>query len=1104
MMAGEISFTELDIDNFYSARGSSINEALVIPALRKSISYDRLSGYFSVKSFVSVSSGLEYLFQNQGKMRLVIGIHDVPMELLESLAEGKYKTEELVNQYKEKFLNEAGFLTGEAEKNALAVMSWLLKLNLLEIRVAAPKNRRGIYHQKRMIFKDKVGNVICGSGSLNETVGGQANKEEMLFLFSWLVNPKMMELPLRSFEDIWSNSDPDIEIYNLDEVFATQVLERIGNIENPFGSSKKTAQALQILEISRNSSIYSPYNLSKAVLYPHQERVFKDALSRWPLRVLLADEVGLGKTLEAGVVLAYLLQFQKIRSVLILTPASLVRQWQDEMKSHFGIIFWRWDSGQSKYVDFDGNTHPATSLESNNRPELIIASAQWARLNSQSIVKVAEDLVVIDEAHSARVSQDSYGDRKSLMYKLAESLSAKVPHLMLLTATPMQVHPREYHGLLELLGMPAIWNKYSNYELGLEFSANPEMMLTLDTAATIGKLIKASSESYLWSPDTLTEKEIKLLAKISGADNGPEIATLIKQDLNLSRSLFIKQHPANLLTCRNTKSNLEKYDYKFPTRNFIAPEMNFPQELGHFMESLDRYLSNSYGNFELALRPHTPFPRAFARSTYYQRLASSLTAANSSLRRRLATFKKIESYLRGSPLESSSFMGEVDETLVEDELISDYGFESDFVSLLDEAKINRPIQVLSALQEEMLSMQEALENMIFLGDDIAGSDPKFLACIQMASKQLQEGKKVLVFSRYTDTLFSFVALYQERLISDKVGFAVYSGSEVWIQSNSGRRESTKTDVTRSLSSGEISIVFCSDAASEGLNLQSAQCLINLDVPWNPARLEQRIGRIARLGQKAEVVDIVNFWYPNSVEADMYARLLSRADIYQIAVGEFPDLFSESISEQLAIRLNSNLPVVKNAFEELQDAHRDIQRLALNRIWKNNDLSLPFSKTYRKGLIAFLKAADRTEAFSEEPGQIDSISIVDSVFDHAILGVSPVRQGGEKSLYCLKDAENGMVFYVRSLESYSYIHVHALGNLLGEYLGICNLDDIDTFGKYASIEELEDDYVHFVTSETSAPERNLAKTLGHIENKDLTYSTPVSKPVKFEHILIGKF
>jgi hypothetical protein len=675
---------------------------------------------------------------------------------------------------------------------------------------------------------------------------------------------------------------------------------------------------------------------------------------------------------------------------------------------------------------------------------------------------------------------------------------------MLLTATPMQVQPREYHGLLELLGLPSVWAKYSNYELGLEFSANPEFLLTLDSAAIIGKMIKASNNMFEWSPDTLVAVEVKLLAEISGAESSPELASLIKKNVEVSRSLFIKQHPANLLTCRNTKSNLEKYDYRFPKRNFLAPEMDFPKELSEFMESLDRYLSNSYGKFETALRPFTLFPLAFARSTYYQRLASSLTAANTSLSRRLQYFRHIDSYLKGDVPEFGHVSGMSFSEEDEIELEFDYNFDENLLEELDDAKLNRPIQVLSALQDEILSIEEALENMKFLGENIPASDPKFKACMELLTGRLNQGLQTLVFSRYTDTLFSFIDYFKLSEIASKYGFAAYSGSAVWIQSSSGFRLSSKTEVTRALNSGEIALVFCSDAASEGLNLQAAQCLVNLDVPWNPARLEQRIGRIARLGQKSETVDIVNYWYPKSVEADMYARLLARADVYQIAVGEFPDLFSNSIGQQLAIRFNQNLPIVKNAFEELQEAHRDIQRVALNKIWKNNDLSQPFSKVYRTDLVRLMTLLDSDRVFSGDPGQENSISILDAEFQLHILEKPLGKEVQNVSLFTITGDNHETIFYVRFDEIYSFIHIHSLGSLIASYLGLESLKNESCWGKFTSLEELEDSFDTFVTQESLTPEYDAARTFNPLAPTDSEKLTKPPSANSFLHTLIGKF
>src|SRR5690606_34240352 len=123
-------------------------------------------------------------------------------------------------------------------------------------------------------------------------------------------------------------------------------------------------------------------------------------------------------------------------------------------------------------------------------------------------------------------------------------------------------------------------------------------------------------------------------------------------------------------------------------------------------------------------------------------------------------------------------------------------------------------------------------------------------------------------------------------------------------------------------SGEVDIVFCSDAASEGLNLQAASVVINVDVPWNPARLEQRIGRAARLGQTAEIVDVLNLWYPQSVEAKIYERVLQRRDVMELALGAFPELVGTAIRNAVMGRTDGG--VDSDVIEALTNARAKLE------------------------------------------------------------------------------------------------------------------------------------------------------------------------------------
>ena len=143
----------------------------------------------------------------------------------------------------------------------------------------------------------------------------------------------------------------------------------------------------------------------------------------------------------------------------------------------------------------------------------------------------------------------------------------------------------------------------------------------------------------------------------------------------------------------------------------------------------------------------------------------------------------------------------------------------------------------------------------------------------------------------------------------------------------------------------VDIVFCSDAASEGLNLQAARVLINVDVPWTPSRLEQRIGRIARLGQVADKVDVYNVWYPESIEARMYHRIQKRLQQTNIAIGEFPDVMAAEIREAILNDEDEN----DSAIEELKRIRASKEMMALEKLW-TPDTSKTISRSMREELM----------------------------------------------------------------------------------------------------------------------------------------------------------
>lgn len=1095
-------FAGLPIVSFYSTTGEVIASQFIEPVLRESVAFDRLTGYFSVQSLVSVASGLQGLYVNKGKMRLVLGMHDVPVELISAMSLGQLLPADLVETYKNRLISEVDFLSDEVQRSAISGIAWMMRLGILEVKVAAPRSSRGIFHQKRMIFRDRFGNIIAGTGSLNETIGSRENVEEMQFNLSWQTGFSGVNLLVQSFEQIWSNSAPEVSVFDLDEEFATQILLRTKYQQNPFKlpDSTRLVNPKVVLELARSGIAFTPFNLSSAVLYPHQERVFAEALSRWPVRVLMADEVGLGKTLEAGTAIAYLHKFHDVREVTILAPAGLARQWQEELWKHFGLDFWRWESGSSSYVSASGQINHSTFAGDTkaSRPELRIVSAQWARMKPHEFKKVIPQLLVVDEAHAARVTETKYGSKSTLLWKLLNELCEQIPHVILLTATPMQVHPSEYQGLLALLGLPEDWRDYSNYEESLRIIAGFKERPSLQQAKQLSSLLISSFNSNQWIPALLTQAEMLLIMELRSKTEKSvlEGAKIVLNEFQAFRTVLIKIHPGHFFTCRNTKTGLKQFGYVFPERRFIAPEISVPPKLERLERGIENYLSTSYGKTEEALAPKSRFPIAFARTSYYQRLVSSLYAARESLRRRKSKISAISSTVN---LDAFDFGNAQLSDFVDDEdSVLESSFYDDLESRLSELSDVERSRVEVAVRQELLHINQLIEILDDLGEDISKSDPKFEVVMNNLEQLLMEGP-VLVFSRYVDTLKGFLGLFQKSSLAYQVnGYGFYTGADVWIKTSAGTYDATKTDVMNALDENRISIVFCSDAASEGLNLQSSRSIINIDVPWNPARLEQRIGRVARLGQKSKVVNIVNVWYPNSIESRMYSKLLERKEDYELAVGEFPDIFSDSIRQEVADLLNPGNPLVSNLAADLVGLRQNFQTVALKEIWKSENSEFPASREMRQDLILYVSKVFKDSGYetellelSSDPGQRTSIGINHEVLDRATEFPPVGSSSSTVNLYSCYQGETFVSFAISERkEKMKLMNPLSIGRLLRAIAGENCLTDED-FGTEFSVSSAGQHVRRFIEELTNIPHHGRARTAASNQDDQFQLTGEVS-------------
>ena len=963
-----MSLKDISIRGSYTGKGKQILDNFLLPTLKESVKYDRITGYYTIESLLAISQGIETIFENNGIMRLIIGIHSIPAELIDAISMKDALKDEIAEIRKEISKNLVS-LESALDKKRIATLSWMIEDGLLEVKAAAVRGT-GICHPKTLIFEDSYGNEVVAVGSSNETGNGLGgNFEQLMVAKSW-ENIDAVNDQKAFFDSLWNNQLEGVYVEDISEETRAMIQSTIDDVKRPDDFQFEDNIIKKMSEMPAN------YFVSGDIpsLYMHQERAVLDALSRWPVRVMLSDEVGLGKTFEAAAVLTFLVKYSNIGKVVILTPKSVLQQWQDELKTHFGLDTWLYDSSKRQYKSSNGkiknmdNSNPLGV----NSPNIILMSAQYARgtkgnnsvfLRSDTVLP---ELLIVDEAHAARISTDLSGKRKKTqLYKMLESIAKKIPHIVLATATPMQKEAFEYHAMLKLLGLPKIWEKEDNYDLSLRIISSTDMPDPSDSA-NAGGLMYMTLTKMKPSLESLTTEErdlaVNIIDNFRGLD-GFRRGELVRNNWVNFKSLFIKLHPAKLLTVRNTRKSLLSVGYKFPERNLNAVNLYNSDEIELFYGKVNDYLTRECFSIEKALYPDRKINIGFVRVSYQQRVASSLYSCRESLNRRLLRARNMyDQLLNGDSItingNNFDIAKEVDDLENDELLLSDETMiDDDSQPTINKSELLRAISIEQAALGSLVNQVDQLLNTV--------GDKKIDKSLDLAFEKLSEGDSVLLFSRYTDTIDALISRFKPR--NEDYTYAIYTGDRSLIIENGEETQADKNEIKKALFAKKVRIVFCSDAASEGLNLQAARVLINVDVPWTPARLEQRIGRVARLGQVADEVDIFNVWYPHSIEAKMYGRIQRRLHDTNLAIGEFPEVVATGIRRAV---LNNDAN--DSSLDELKNIRNSYQTKALELLWVDRSSKITSSEKVRTDLIELCKNKFQFKDISTVEGIIEFI------------------------------------------------------------------------------------------------------------------------------------
>jgi superfamily II DNA or RNA helicase len=581
-------------------------------------------------------------------------------------------------------------------------------------------------------------------------------------------------------------------------------------------------------------------SLSGIRTLPHQiEAVYLKMLPQPRLRFLLADDPGAGKTIMAGLLLKELKLRQAIERTLIVVPAPLTIQWQDELLRFFGEAF--------QIIHSANDQQQLINLW--QRENQIIVSLDYAKQEDvrERIWQQRWDLVIIDEAHKCAARTKGSSDRApevdaTRRYQLAQKLSAEAEHLLLLTATPHNGDDDQFAHFLRLLD-PDIF---------------PEPHRLADQAKAIRRNVLSLGPDCPWALRRLKED---------------------LRDLN-GRRLFPDRHPQTV----TFELNVDEYALYKSVTAFINQFL--PQGQGRQKHSV-----------------------ALTRTVLQRRLASSTNAVAESLRRRFDKQRKILDDLEAlPPSQRARYLDRLRGRLTDAEQDDDDVDDATSDHLADEYTA---ADEMDQIRAEVAALRDLVERARTVRD--LGNDSKLAAlrsCLQRAQfDELKDGRgKLLIFTEHRDTLTYL------RGHLDRWG---YTTVEIHGSLNPQERRRAQ-EAFRT----QKQVCVATEAAGEGINLQFCHLMINYDLPWNPTRLEQRLGRIHRIGQERDVY-VFNFVADRSqdgqpvIEGSILKRLLEKLETMREALGH--DRVFDVVGQVLA--LND-----VNLAEMLRDAAYDPRRL----------------------------------------------------------------------------------------------------------------------------------------------------------------------------------
>lgn len=638
-------------------------------------------------------------------------------------------------------------------------------------------------------------------------------------------------------------------------------------------------------------------NMANVDPLPHQiSAVYEYMLPKQPLRYVLADDPGAGKTIMAGLLISELLLRADARRVMVVSPGSLTEQWQDELFEKFGLQFDIFSKEKQEQC-VTGNYFAETD-------RLICRLDQLSRSEElqEKLQNTDWDLIIVDEAH--KLSANYFGNKinKTKRFTLGELLGSICRHFLLMTATPHNGKEEDFQVWMSLLDSDRFYGKFREGAHKVDITDMMRRMVKEELLTFDGTPLFPERRAYTANYE-LSPLEASLYEQVT---------TYVREEMNRADKLDNKK--------KNT--------------------------VGFALTQLQRRLASSPEAIYQSLKRR--------RNRLKDKLDEMKLMARGQKAKRSGEAETLEKYKVSKSIALPDDWDELDEDLSAEE------YELYSAEVADQATA---AETIFELEAEINSLRE-LENQALVLVQ-SGNDKKWeeLSRLLQDSPEMinRDGKrrKLIIFTEHKDTLN-----YLRQRVSDLLGQpqavrVIYGGT------NRDERRKIQTEFR---SDPTVLILIATDAAGEGVNLQNANLMVNYDLPWNPNRLEQRFGRIHRIGQK-EVCHLWNIVANETREGAVFQKLFEKLEIEKSALGgKVFDILGEafdnvSLKDLLieAIRYGED-PATRAKMDQVIEGALDSEHL--KEILRRN--ALVESHMGLEGLYAIKEQMEKAEARRLQP------------------------------------------------------------------------------------------------------------------------------------------